>query len=204
MIIDLRDYTTMPGARDLLIARCEEELFPAQRCLGADIMGIFRDADDMNRFVWLRGMASLAERRRILTAFYTNGELWHAQRAEVNSWIADASNVLLVRPISGWGEPVGGDTQVGMFSFISRTPLTEPATKELQNMLLHAITAAGGHLLVVLETDPSKNNYPRHAIRTGEHGLIWLASFPLGQQPTLGLPNLQERRLLPGATSRLR
>ena len=54
MIIDLRDYTTNPGMRDALIERCESLFFPEQERLGATIVGLFRDAADENRYVWLR------------------------------------------------------------------------------------------------------------------------------------------------------
>lgn len=56
MIIDLRDYTTAPEKRDLLIERCEREFFPEQTRLGARFIGVFRDADNPDRFVWLRGI----------------------------------------------------------------------------------------------------------------------------------------------------
>ena len=58
MIIDLRDYTTTTGKRDLLIDRCESLLFDEQIQLGAKLLGIFRDAENPDRFVWLRGMSN--------------------------------------------------------------------------------------------------------------------------------------------------
>ena len=102
MIIDLRDYTTAPQKRELLIERCEREFFPEQTRLGARFVGVFRDADNSDRFVWLRGMPDLATRQRVLTAFYADGEMWKAARDEVNSWIADSDNVLLLRAASAW------------------------------------------------------------------------------------------------------
>ena len=100
MIIDLRDYTLKANARDQFIERCETLIFPEQKRLGATILGTFRDADNPNGIVWLRAVPGLAERKRILTEFYSKGEVWKANRREVNSWIVDSDNVLLVKPVS--------------------------------------------------------------------------------------------------------
>jgi hypothetical protein len=198
VIIDLRDYTTTPGSRDALIERCETLLFPEQVRLGATFLGSFRDADDPDRFVWLRGMPDLETRARILTAFYTDGEMWKANRAEANAWIADSDNVLLVRPIAP-AAAAGDATEVGMYTHLEAAPLTLQASAELQRSVGEAIAAAGGRLLLAVATDPAENNYPRHAIRTGEHGLVWFASY----RP-LGLAGITERRLVPTAHSRMR
>ena len=100
MIIDLRDYKLKANARDQFVERCESLIFPEQKRLGATILGTFRDADNPNGIVWLRAVPDLAERKRILTAFYSKGEVWKANRREVNSWIADSDNVLLVKPVT--------------------------------------------------------------------------------------------------------
>lgn len=202
MIIDLRDYTTTLAGRDQLIERGETLLFKEQERLGATFLGAFRDADKPDRFVWLRGMPDMAARQRILTAFYTDGELWKANRDEVNSWIVDSDNVLLVRPVSDWSPPATGPSVVGMYTHIRREPLT--ATDVLQRNVATAIAGAGGRLLVTLATDPCENNYPRHPIRTGEFGLIWFATFEPRHYRSLGLNSIEERRLLPTERSRLR
>lgn len=202
MIIDLRDYTTAVGARELLIERCETLLFDEQVRLGASFPGIFRDADNAERFVWLRAAPDLAARQRILTSFYSEGALWKANRDEVNQWIVDSDNVLLVRPISAWAPPATGSSLVVMYSYLRRAP--HMVSAELQREVAEAISAAGGRLLVTLATDPSENNYPRHPIRTGESGLVWFANFAPEWYRSLGLPSLQERRLVPTARSSMR
>lgn len=202
MIIDLRDYTTAPGARDRLIERCETLLFDEQTRLGATFLGTFRDADNPDRFVWLRGMPDMAARQRILTTFYTDGEMWQANRDEVNAWIVDSDNVLLVRPVSEWALPASGESVVGMYTYLRPEPLTDDTT--LRRDVATAVDAAGGRLLVTLATDPSENNYLRHPIRTGEFGLIWFASFEPDRYHSLMLPSLEARRLQPTARSWLR
>lgn len=202
MIVDLRDYTTTPGARDRLIERCETQLFDEQVRLGATFFGAFRDAGDPDRFVWLRGMRDLAERRRILTAFYTDGAMWRAQRDEVNAWIADSDNVLLMRPVSPWAPPATGASEVAMLSCVGREPLGD--ADERRRSVERAIAAAGGRLLVTLATDPSENNYPRHPIRSGESGFVWFATFSPGAALTFHSTGAVVRRLLPTARSWMR
>ena len=170
--------------------------------MGAKLFGSFRDAENPDCFVWLRGMSNMAERKRILTAFYTNGEMWKENRKEVNSWIVDSDNVLLVRAVTDWAEPASGDSIVGMYTHVSRDPQAD--LTELQRTAPAAIEAAGGRLLVTLSTDPSENNYPRHPIRTGEYGFIWFASFTPGHDRPLGLHSVEERRLLPTKRSWMR
>ena len=204
MIIDLRDYTTVPGARDKLIERCETLLFDEQMRLGAAFLGAFRDADDPDHFVWLRGLPDMATRKRVLTAFYSDGDMWKANRDEVNTWIADSDNVLLVKPISEVALAATGDSVVAMYSHIRRAPLDAATAARLQHDVAAAVDSAGGRLLVTLATDPSENNYPRHPIRTGEFGLVWFATFAPQRYNTLGLASIEARRLLPTARSQLR
>jgi hypothetical protein len=201
MIIDLRDYTTTSGCRDLLIERCENQLFEEQERLGATIIGMFRDAADPDRFVWLRSMPDMAERKRILTAFYTHGKMWKSQRTEVNSWIADSDNVLLVWPVSDWSASATSESMVGMYSDVGPGKVISEARNQ---EVCDAIHAAGGRLLVTLEIDPVENNYPRHPIRTGESGQIWFATFQVNDYRSLRMGSIGERKLLPTAKSRLR
>lgn len=203
MIIDLRDYTLEPDTRDQFIERCETLLFPEQERLGATILGIFRDADNPNGVVWLRAMPDMAERKRILTAFYSKGEVWKANRREVNSWIVDSDHVLLVKPVefkpvSDLVTPTTDDSIVVMYTCLKQEPIN--VAEELDDVS-GAISAAGGHLLVKLETDPSENNYPLHPIRTGEFGFVLFASFdPEFYQP-LGFSSVEERKLFPTVQS---
>jgi hypothetical protein len=202
VIVDLRDYTTRPGGRDKLIERCETLLFPEQQRLGASFPGVFRDLDDPDRMVWLRAMPDLPTRARVLTAFYTDGAMWKANRREVNSWIADSDDVLLVRPASDFAPPATAPSEVGMYTRIRRTPWTATEITAARTEVEGAIAQAGGRLSVTFVTEPAKNNYPRHRIRTGEHGLVWFASWPTWQ--ALPVADLAQRRLAPTTGSRLR
>jgi hypothetical protein len=54
-VIELRQYTLKPRQRDAPIALFEREFVERQEDLGMTLCGTFRDADDPDRFVWLRG-----------------------------------------------------------------------------------------------------------------------------------------------------
>ena len=209
MIIDIRDYTLTANTRDIFIKRCETILFPEQERFGANILGILRDANNPNGIVWVRAMPDMAERKRFMTAFYKNGAVWKANRREVNSWIADSDNVLLVKPIEL--KPVSDlmaqttqsndDSIVAMYSCLRQEPFN--IAEELNNVS-RAINDVGGRLLVKLETDPSKNNYPLHPIRTGEFGFVLFATFDPNLYQPLGFSSVEERKFFPTQQSWLR
>lgn len=202
-IVDLRDYRAARAARDALIERCESLLFPEQRRLGARFPGLFRDKGDPDRFVWLREMPDLAARKRILTAFYTDGELWRAQRSEVNRWIRDSDDVLLLRPLEeDLPAPSAPPTEIAMLQHLRGAPLDPDDTDALDLRVRDAVARVGGAVRLAYATDPAENNYPRHPIRTGEHGLVWFVSVPTAE--SLGIPTVTERRLAPTTTSLVR
>jgi len=206
MIIDLRNYTLNPNTRDKFIERCETLIFPEQKRLGATILGTFRDADNPNGIVWLRAMPDMPERKRILTAFYSKGEVWKANRREVNSWIVDSDNVLLVKPaelmpVSDLKTTNSDNSVVVMYTCLRKEPFI--VAQELDDVS-EAISDIGGRLLVKLETDPSKNNYPLHPIRTGEFGYVLFASFDPKLYQALEFSGVEENKLLPTGQSWLR
>ena len=62
-IIELRQYTLHPGKRDVLIDLFDREFVESQEALGMKIIGQFRDLDNPNRFVWLRGFRDMPRAR---------------------------------------------------------------------------------------------------------------------------------------------
>jgi hypothetical protein len=74
-----------------------------QNALDAHVLGTFRDLDDPDRFVWLRGFRDIPARGKALEAFY-GGPVWQAHKNDANATTVDSDNVLLLRPASpGWG-----------------------------------------------------------------------------------------------------
>src|SRR6476646_3740343 len=96
-VLELRQYTLRPGQRDVLIDLIEREFVESQEALGMTLFGQFRDLDDPDRFVWLRGFADMPARATALAGFY-DGPVWRAHRDAANATMLDSDNVLLLRP----------------------------------------------------------------------------------------------------------
>jgi hypothetical protein len=56
-VVELRQYSLVPGKRDVLIDLFEANFIESQEACGITVIGTFRDLDDDTRFVWLRGFA---------------------------------------------------------------------------------------------------------------------------------------------------
>ncbi|MGW6568066.1 NIPSNAP family protein [Streptomyces sp. NPDC054975] len=109
-VIELRQYTLRPGRRDELIELFDREFVESQEEVGMRLLGQFRDLDDPDRFVWLRGFRDMAARHRALTDFY-GGAVWAEHGPQANDTMIDSDDVLLLRPASaggGFPVPAGG------------------------------------------------------------------------------------------------
>ena len=195
-IVELRQYTLHPGGRDVLIELFDRELVEGQEAVGMRVVGEFRDLDDPNRFVWLRGFPDMPSRRRALEDFY-GGPVWKKHRDAANATMIDWSNVLLLRPArSGSGVKVG---HIGS----RNAPLV--AT-------IYALDAAVGDDFIArverilkpeacFVTEDSPNDFPALPVREGEHVLVAFSR----SAGTRGLPEpAQVLRLEPTPRSRLK
>ena len=97
-VVELRRYELRPGRRDELIDLFEREFVESQEREGMCLLGLFRDLDDDDQFVWLRGFRTMDERLTALTAFYT-GPTWRRHSAAANDTMIAVDNVLLLRPL---------------------------------------------------------------------------------------------------------
>jgi hypothetical protein len=96
-VLELRQYTLHPGARETLIEVFEDHFIEGQEACGMRVIGQFRDLDDPDRFVWLREFDGMDARARALEAFYT-GPVWTAQADRANATMIDWRDVLLLKP----------------------------------------------------------------------------------------------------------
>lgn len=97
--VELRQYAMKPGRRDELIALFEREFVETQAAAGIHLIGLFKDIDQPDRFVWLRGYPELSMRKPALEAFY-NSDHWFAHRAATNATMISSDDVLLLRPLA--------------------------------------------------------------------------------------------------------
>ena len=175
-ILELRQYAMKRGRRDELIEIFERDLAAPLEERGSIVHGQFRDLDDPDRFVWLRGFTSMRSRRDALTSFYTS-DLWYRHRDAVNDTLVDSDNVLLLRPArpgSGLASPaprpVAADDGGMIVAAIHRNE--DDASPDRAE-----VAAAGGTLLGSYVTGQEPNNYPPLPIRAGEDLAVWLVAF---------------------------
>jgi hypothetical protein len=79
-IVELRQYTLHPGQRDVLIDLFDREFVESQEALGMKVIGQFRDLDNPDRFVWLRGSSGHAFARAGAQGFLRRAGLEGASR----------------------------------------------------------------------------------------------------------------------------
>jgi hypothetical protein len=223
-IIELRQYTLKPGKRDVLVELFEREFVESQEVVGMDIIGTFRDADDPDRFVWLRGFADMESRARSLGAFY-GGPVWKSNRDAANATMIDSDNVLLLRPawtgsgfaMEGIRAPRGATALPGVRVVATicafEAPVTEAFIATFRDVMLPQCAAVDAKMVAVLVTEDSPNTFPALPVREGEHVFVWFSLFAnAGSVRPIVLPAELGRalskppeilRLLPTARSRL-
>lgn len=84
-IVELRQYTLHPQQRDMLIDLFDREFVETQEAHGMRVLGQFRDLDQPDLFVWLRGFADMESRRRALEAFHVGPEARRLQQPTARS-----------------------------------------------------------------------------------------------------------------------
>ena len=180
------------------------------------LIGQFRDLDDPDRFVWLRGFPDMEARRRSLEAFYF-GPVWQTHRAAANATMIDSDDVLLLRPldeasgfIPGLRRPRGSGPGVGRIiaGVHALDGPDDPLPDRFRQEAIPALRDAGAASVAALVTDSSPNTFPRLPVREGERVLVWLAAFadPAAADGAHGLFTdrpVQRLRLEPTARSRL-
>jgi hypothetical protein len=193
-IVELRQYTLRPGQRETLIALFDREFVESQEGLGMAILGQFRDLDNPDRFVWLRGFDTMPGRAEALASFY-GGTAWRSHSAEANATMIDCANVLLLRPASGRsGFPAPGTPrppaghQKSSASLVLATiyyrdrPFDEDFLTFFDREARPVLAEAGAQPLAWLQTEYAENTFPALPVRTGEHAFVWFARFASAAQ----------------------
>ncbi|MFE7558487.1 NIPSNAP family protein [Kitasatospora sp. NPDC057500] len=159
-IVELRQYTLHPGARETLIELFEREFVGGQEAVGIRVGGRFRDLDDPDRFVWLRSFPDMASRRRSLEAFY-GGPVWRRRREEANATMVDSDDVLLLRGPGFAAAP-------GVSAVL--VTICHPAGPEAFDA--YAARHLGTHH-ALHRTEHAVNDFPALPVREGEEVRVW-------------------------------
>lgn len=188
-VIELRQYTLFPGKRDVLIDLFEREFIESQEALGAQVVGQFRDLDNPNRFVWIRGFRDMSSRLDALQGFY-GGPVWKAHREEANATMEDSSNVLLLQSVDAASEfvtpstprpPIGSTDKATSLVVATIYYLQVPADDAFTAFFEHEVTPlmsiTGAQPLASFQSETAENNFPRLPVRTGENVFVWFARF---------------------------
>jgi hypothetical protein len=182
-IVELRQYTLRPGARETLIELFECEFVTGQQAVGITLGGRFRDLDDPDRFVWMRAFPDMTARRRALEAFYS-GPIWREHRDVANATMIDSDDVLLLRgpgfvPAAGAREVIATICQPS-----DATAFDAYAARHL----------SPGHALH--RTEYAENDYPLLPVRADVDVRVWF-----GQAEASAVPwPIQRLRLEPVST----
>lgn len=188
-VVEFRQYALHPGQRDGLIDLFDRAFVESQEAVGIEVIGQFRDLDEPDRFVWLRGFPDMATRVEGLAAFY-DGPVWAEHRDEANATMISWDDVLLLRPafpgcgFASVGErPSPGTEEPKPPGLVTATvyPLAAPSDDGFagffEGALAPALAESGAAVLAAFATEPSPNAYPRLPVREGEQVFVWFARF---------------------------
>src|SRR5881398_3768976 len=188
-VVELRQYTLHPGKRDILIDLFDREFIEPQEALGITVVGQFRDVDDPNRFVWLRGFRDMVSRAKALQDFY-RGPVWKAHREAANATMVDSDNVLLLHPatsVSGFSlenmkrPPVDTDKVPSSLIVATIYYFEAPVTADFVDFFEHALKpvakSLGGAVSAYFVTENSENTFPALPVREGENVFVWFSIF---------------------------
>lgn len=187
-VVELRQYTLHAGQRDVLIDLFDREFVDTQETAGMHIVGQFRDLDDPNRFVWVRGFGGMRERRTALETFY-EGPVWAAHRDTANATMQDSSNARLLEPLllsdeyprlsaprRPGADPVHSDAVVQITACELAAPPDEQLSTFVGQVLAPGLEATGPPPVAVLVTTAARNDYPKLPLRPGRV-LVWINRF---------------------------
>jgi hypothetical protein len=187
-VVDLRQYTVYPGRRDELIEVFDEAFIEGQEAQGMHLVGQFRDLDDPDRFVWIRGFPDLPTREAALNGFYY-GPVWKERGAEANVTMKDSDNALLLKPIElgkdypelGTARPPIGAIEIPSSvvagAVYHRGSPDDGFGEYFADQIAPVLSATGATLAASFETLVAENNFPALPLRD-EVVLAWFAVFP--------------------------
>lgn len=179
-IVELRQYTLRGGRRDELITLFAREFIETQDAVGAHVLATFRDRDDPDRFVWMRGFPTMEARAEALKAFY-GGPVWKAHRNAANATILDSDNVLLLRPARpGGGFQARAPGEALAFIHYLDDALVPPFAAFFDSHIRPRAEAAGARVLAAFATETSANTFPQLPVREKDRVFVWFARTPAG------------------------
>jgi hypothetical protein len=192
-----------PGKRDLLIDLFERNFIEPQEAAGMRVLGQFRDRNDANRFVWLRGFRDMPSRAEALQSFY-GGPVWKAHRSAANATMIDSDDVLLLRPVdtrSGFAlpkerPPASASQATASLAvatiYLLAAPVDDDFKRFFEGRVAPLMAATGAPSIARFQTEYARNTFPALPVREGEHAFVWFASFASAGEYDRHLARLRE------------
>jgi hypothetical protein len=189
-VVELRRYTLKPGMRDVLIDLFEQEFIESQEVTGMIVViGQFRDMDNPDRFVWLRGFTDMPTRAQALQEFYS-GPVWKAHREAANATMIDSDNVLLLRPArlaSGFSlenarRPPPGSREISKTLVVATIYYLDASAEAdfvdfFECTITPALTEVGASILAYFVTENHPNTFPALPVRENVNIFVWFSHF---------------------------
>ncbi len=187
-IVELRRYTLHPGRRDDLITLFDAHFVESQEACGMKIIGQFRDIEEPDAFVWLRGFDSMEPRHKALTDFY-DGPVWAAHRDAANATMIDSDDVLLLHPVGDSGgftlpnvRPVPDSTDhspaiIQALTYPLRSPAEDGFLAFYDERIAPILRASGDKPVAAFASEHGENTFTRLPVRVGENVLVVFSRF---------------------------
>jgi NIPSNAP len=188
-VVELRQYTLKPRQRDVPIELFEREFIESQEATGMRIIGTFRDLDNPDHFVWLRGFSDMPARAQALEEFY-GGPVWKKNREAANATMIDSDNVLLLRParsgsrfsLANAKRPSLGSTETAKGVLVATIYHLAGTTGAdfadfFERALQPVLERTGASLLASFVTENHPNTFPRLPVREDANVFIWFSLF---------------------------
>lgn len=181
--VEFRQYTLRGGQRETLVSLFEKEFVTPLNDAGCFVRGIFRDLDDPDRFVWIRGFSDMSSRKRALETFY-GGPVWQSHKAAANATMIDSDNVLLLRPAEMERvatAPIlrtqgAGGIYAAMIYYLNGASSTE-FVSFYRTAIRPRLVALGAVPRMELQTETAANNFPRLPVREREEVFLWIGRW---------------------------
>src|SRR5206468_1473560 len=167
----------------------DKEFVESQEALGIKVIGQFRDLNNPDRFVWLRGFRDMSSRAEALKSFY-GGPVWKTHSKAANATMSDSDNVLLLcpaRPTSVFSlkstqrpAPGGNEIPKGLIVatiYYFNAPSDVNFADFFERSMKPVLKESGALILAYFITESSANTFPALPVREGERVFAWFSQF---------------------------